>query len=181
MAPILLSCRTRHLRPLVWVVAMCFSNGMHQIISDYYWRRWLIQITLVARSLAQRREGEVQSVIGTHSKCIVLVVKCDGWRMYVWNLDIHITWAVTRNFKLLLSLHSWILPAEGVPLANNFETTLRIQLPHKWGLHYLVAFPTHVTSARGQPLSWCFLSETPTLIDSSYWNYGKGFECVMGC
>ena len=45
---------------------------MHRIIiySDYYWRRWLIQITLVAaRSLAWRREGAV--------KRIVLVVNCD--------------------------------------------------------------------------------------------------------
>lgn len=78
MAPIVLSCRTRHLRPLVWVVAMCFSNGMHQIISDYYWRRWLIQITLVARSLAQRGAWRWGTICHWHS----LKMHCASCKMW---------------------------------------------------------------------------------------------------
>ena len=42
MAPIVLSCLTRHyFRPLVMSGGNVLLNwnGMHQIISDYYWRR----------------------------------------------------------------------------------------------------------------------------------------------
>lgn len=182
MAPIVLSCLTRHyFRPLVMSGGNVLLNwnGMHQIISDYYWRRWLIQITLVARSLAQRGAWRWGTICHWHS----LKMHCASCKMW-WVTHVCVGFGHSHHMSSNQEFQTAAI-LTFFRLANNFETTLRIQLPHKWGLHYLVAFrfafPTHVTSAWGQPLSWCFLSETPTLIDSSYWNYGKGFECVMGC
>ena len=81
MAPIVLSCLTRHyFRPLVMSGGNVLLNwnGMHQIISDYYWRRWLIQITLVARSLAQRGAWRWGTICHWHS----LKMHCASCKMW---------------------------------------------------------------------------------------------------